>query len=702
MKRSNPSVNTITIRKRNNSIKFQTIIQDVTTVIFSLQFFDTGKITIQGNFVDEWKINELPVLESIVNQLGPLTAGDLSNEDSVKSAILNAHWVNNWWLEDIGSAMDSHSILADRNPVCVEQCTTPQFPEYTPIPLNNADTPSRNENTTSKLTEERKEFLRNKAKSSAEARKVKLDDLIKITSSLQAQMTTVISENNDFKLAFEEQNKIINTLDSKVQNIISENNSLKSSIKEKERNISELHSNLDDLIIENNSLKSKVKELTKNMDRFLNWSTESRPVDGYDTTPPPPFASLMADVLTFTEKTEKIERKVKQHHEEHNVSVQKSAKGLETFFRKQLENTNEDITEKINNIQDTMQIKFETKLNAMKESVTLQSKYISDIKEDLKVIQENDIKGEIRIIKTKQDELEKLLETKSTESAKTTFPNPPQPTNHNKILKELPAHLSQRYDHIVIGDSIVSGISYKRFVPDESTLKISLRGKGIKDVHQYINDKLNNLSEDPSNIFLHVGSNDLQNGTSPENLLTLTEELGGCLIHHFPHSTVIFSSVLNRIGNDDFNQSAKVYNNLLSDLCKHNGFCFSNNSNINTSLNFTSDGVHLNKRYGVPKLARNLCESVGIYVQQTNIAMSHGINHNNGHIRSRETYTSAIQNKRQSDENDARLSYNNHNKFRPSHDNQVNKYMHPIDKQDNRSSTISEIKEYLLLLFDKI
>ena len=59
-----------------------------------------------------------------------------------------------------------------------------------------------------------------------------------------------------------------------------------------------------------------------------------------------------------------------------------------------------------------MQVKFYTKLNTMKESVTLQSKYISDLKEDLKVIQENDIKGEIRMIKTKQDELEKLLETK--------------------------------------------------------------------------------------------------------------------------------------------------------------------------------------------------------------------------------------------------------------------------------------------------
>ena len=220
-----------------------------------------------------------------MNELGPLTAGDLSNEDSVKSAILNAHWINNWWLEDTDNVVDSHSIIAERNPVCVKQCMTPQFPAYTPIPLNKADTPRRNETATSKLTEERKDFLRNKAKSSAEARKGKLGDLIKITSSLQAQMTTVINENND----------------SKVQNIISENNSLKSSIKEKERNISELHSNLDDLITENNNLKSKVKELNKNMDRFLNWSTESKPVYWYDATPPP-FASLMADVLTFTEK----------------------------------------------------------------------------------------------------------------------------------------------------------------------------------------------------------------------------------------------------------------------------------------------------------------------------------------------------------------------------------------------------------------
>ena len=110
IKRSNPSVNTITTGKRNNSIKFQTVTQHFTTAKFSLQFFNTGDITIQENFVDEWKVNELPVLGSIVNELGPLTAEDLPNEDSVKSALLNAHWINNCWLEYTDNAVDSSSI----------------------------------------------------------------------------------------------------------------------------------------------------------------------------------------------------------------------------------------------------------------------------------------------------------------------------------------------------------------------------------------------------------------------------------------------------------------------------------------------------------------------------------------------------------------------------------------------------------------
>ena len=45
---------------------------------------------------------------------------------------------------------------------------------------------------------------------------------------------------------------------------------------------------------------------------------------------------------------------------------------------------------------------------------------------------------------------------------------------------------------------------------------------------------------------------------------------------------------------------------------------------------------------------------------------------------------------------------NNHNRLRLSHDNQVNKSIHPTAGQDSKSITISEIKEYLLLLFDKV
>ena len=67
--------------------------------------------------------------------------------------------------------------------------------------------------------------------------------------------------------------------------------------------------------------------------------------------------------------------------------------------------------------------------------------------------------------------------------------------------------------------------------------------------------------------------------------------------------------------------------------------------------------------------------------------MSHGINYNNGHIRSREAYTSV--GKR--DSLMKMMPYNNHNRFRLSHDNQVNKSIHPAAGQDRKSTTISEI-----------
>ena len=83
--------------------------------------------------------------------------------------------------------------------------------------------------------------------------------------------------------------------------------------------------------------------------------------------------------------------------------------------------------------------------------------------------------------------------------------------------------------------------------------------------------------------------------------------------------------------------------------------------------------------------------------------MPHGTNYSNGRKRFSETYASVVtsEKKRQS-ENHARLPYYNHNRFRLSHNNFVHKSMHPTAGQDSTSTTISEIRKYLLLLFDKI
>ena len=73
--------------------------------------------------------------------------------------------------------------------------------------------------------------------------------------------------------------------------------------------------------------------------------------------------------------------------------------------------------------------------------------------------------------------------------------------------------------------------------------------------------------------------------------------------------------------------SLQKYITISYQICVSIIISVNNNSNINTSSNFASDGIHLNERYhnGVPELARNLCDSVGTYAQQTNITVSNGI-----------------------------------------------------------------------------
>ena len=68
---------------------------------------------------------------------------------------------------------------------------------------------------------------------------------------------------------------------------------------------------------------------------------------------------------------------------------------------------------------------------------------------------------------------------------------------------------------LYFGDSIVKRISYKLFIKGQSTLKIALlSGKGTRDIHHFVNETLQ-LDKEPKNIFIHVGTNDLNNGISP-------------------------------------------------------------------------------------------------------------------------------------------------------------------------------------------
>ena len=59
--------------------------------------------------------------------------------------------------------------------------------------------------------------------------------------------------------------------------------------------------------------------------------------------------------------------------------------------------------------------------------------------------------------------------------------------------------------HLIIGDSIIQGIKEQVFHKRQRTKVVSLKGKGINEVRNYI-ERMSLQGKDPQNIIIHVGS----------------------------------------------------------------------------------------------------------------------------------------------------------------------------------------------------
>ena len=108
--------------------------------------------------------------------------------------------------------------------------------------------------------------------------------------------------------------------------------------------------------------------------------------------------------------------------------------------------------------------------------------------------------------------------------------------------------IHESVEHLIIGDSLVQGIKETLFHKNATTKVVSLRGKGIKEVYEFL-DKAIFTEGKPKNIIIHIGSNDLTEVKSVEegkNLEIKYEELISMVKKKFDSSKIIISMVINR------------------------------------------------------------------------------------------------------------------------------------------------------------
>ena len=223
------------------------------------------------------------------------------------------------------------------------------------------------------------------------------------------------------------------------------------------------------------------------------------------------------------------------------------------------------------------------------------------------------------------DNLSKVVTKLSIPAPKQTFPEVPKPlqnllphnnditnarpTNQSRPQRGLPpiAHpdASKYYDNLILGDPIVKRISYKLFIKGQSTLKIAFSGKGTRNIHHFVNETLQ-LDKEPKNIFIHVGTNDINNGILLPKVIEIMNSLTSLMKHKFPNSKVILSLVLSRQNNLSFDSQMNSYNDLLQQFCAENNFVFCDNSNLCHVSYYIEDGVHLNSTKGIQLLVNSV------------------------------------------------------------------------------------------------
>ena len=145
---------------------------------------------------------------------------------------------------------------------------------------------------------------------------------------------------------------------------------------------------------------------------------------------------------------------------------------------------------------------------------------------------------------------------------------------------------------LIVGDSIVKNIEGWRL---NKGIKFSVAVKSIpgattKGMKHHIKGCLEDNS--PDSIMLHVGTNNLKNKESVEDILLMSQMDVAIFVRN--ENTNIFVSGPTVL-NDRCNDKGKNVNRLLKLRCEEEKICFVDNTKINVGM-LNNSGLHLNER----------------------------------------------------------------------------------------------------------
>ncbi len=148
-------------------------------------------------------------------------------------------------------------------------------------------------------------------------------------------------------------------------------------------------------------------------------------------------------------------------------------------------------------------------------------------------------------------------------------------------------------DLLIVTDSIGRGLIANRLYRNKSVSVQKLRqGRNIQEAKEY----LENTDTDPRHVVIQVGTNDLVNKDVPIVRHELKELLQDTRAK-FPTASVLFSQILPRIGNADFNNKAWQLNSAIKAACDTKGIHFIPHARLwgmaTRARHFVGDGIHL-------------------------------------------------------------------------------------------------------------